>query len=137
NDHPGLMSRLGFIGPEGSGLIRFNIESGELDYLCDNEAVQKLNGLGQATTTDFRRSPLRIDLDADNSSGHITAGYYDTLTTCQREVPLMDDVELYTCDGVVDYISFRLKYYDDPLLPEERIYSPDFPGQMEQTSPGR
>src|SRR5690606_28124237 len=28
NDHPGLMSRLGFIGPEGSGLVRFNIESG-------------------------------------------------------------------------------------------------------------
>ena len=92
---------------------------------------------GTATTTDFRQSSLRIDLDADNSSGHITAGYYDTLTTCRKEVPVMDDVELFTCEGEVDFISFRLKYFHDPLLPEEMVYSPDFPGELEQTSPGR
>src|SRR5690606_21718580 len=29
------------------------------------------------------------------------------------------------------------KYYDDPLLPEERIYSPDFPDQLAHPSPER
>src|SRR5690606_18221177 len=137
DDHPVLVGRASYTSPTQGRLIRFNIESGELIDLCDKSEIQILNGLGEATTTDFRRSPLRIDLDADNSSGHITAGYYNTLTTCQKEVPVMDDVELYTCDGEVDYISFRLKYYDDPLLPEERIYSPDFPDQLAHPSPDR
>src|SRR5690606_41872007 len=123
--------------PSQGRLIRFNIESGELIDLCDKSEIQILNGLGEATTTDFRRSPLRIDLDADNSSGHITAGYYNTLTTCQKEVPVMDDVELYTCEGEVDYTSFRLKYYADPLLPEAGIASPDLPDQLAHTSAER
>lgn len=110
-----------------------NVETGEFTQYCN---VVETNTLAYATPTDFRRSTLRIDLDKDNSSGHITAGYYDTLTTCHKEVPVMDDMELYTCGQEVDYISFRLRYYDTPRLPEERIYSDGFADPV-LTSPGR
>lgn len=128
---------LGYIlgGPFKSKML-VNVETHSLEEVCP-EIDEYYARANSAHPTDFRRSPLRIDLDADNSSGHITAGYYDTLTTCRKVVPVMDDVELYTCGGAVDYISFRLKYFDDPLLPVERIYSVDFPGQLEQTSPER
>src|SRR5690606_2782982 len=69
---------------------------------------------------------------------------YDTLTTCLKEAPVVDDdVELYTCgspgsSGEVDSISFRLMYYDQPLLPEELIYSEGFDGELQATaSPSR
>ncbi|WP_236980182.1 gliding motility-associated C-terminal domain-containing protein [Membranihabitans maritimus] len=76
--------------------------------------------------TMFRQSPLRIDLDADNSTGHIAAGYYDTLTMCRDDVPIVDeDIELSACDAEIDYISFRLKYYDDPYITSEYL---DVPG---------
>ncbi len=127
---------LGYAGGEVKSRMMIDVESGSVKEVCPE--IDQINArASSAHPTDFRRSPLRIDLDGDNSSGHITAGYFDTLTTCQKVVPLMDDVELYICDGVVDYISFRLKYYDDPLLPEERIYSEDFPEQLDHPSPGR
>ncbi len=116
-----------------SNYAGLNVETGEFTQYCN---VVETNTLAYATPTDFRRSTLRIDLDKDNSSGHITAGYYDTLTTCSKKVPVMDDVELYTCGQEVDSISFRLRYYDIPRLPEERIYSEDF-ADPEQTSPDR
>lgn len=109
----------------------------EIEFLCDEDFLYS------TTPTDFRQSPLRIDLDGDNSSGHIAAGYYDTLTTCLKEAPVVDDdVELYTCgspgsSGKVDFISFRLKYFDQPRLPTEEIYSVDFPDQLRQTAPDR
>src|SRR5690625_3842303 len=78
--------------------------------------------LGLATPTDFRQSPLRIHLDDDISSGHMTGGYYDTLTTCRKEVPIADDdIELFTCGAAVDSISFRLRYYAQPRLAEEYL----------------
>ncbi len=134
----GPLQLLGLCDVEGgfNSKMMVDVEARTIEEVCPEIDEYYAQG-NSAHPTDFRRSPLRIDLDADNSSGHITAGYFDTLTTCRREVPLMDDVKLYTCGGQVDYISFRLKYYDDPLLPEERIYSEDFPGQMEQTSPDR
>ena len=116
-------------------IIKADIFEGKLSALCAEEIDIRSSQV--TTPTDFRDSPLRIDLDSDNSSGHITAGYYDTLTTCRKEVPVMDaDMELYTCGAEVDYISFRLRNYDNPRLAEERIYSEGFADPV-QTSPGR
>src|SRR5690606_6735684 len=54
-------------------LVRIDIESGMTETLC-SEVIFNTVVFGLATPTDFRQSPLRIDLDDDNSSGHITAG---------------------------------------------------------------
>ncbi len=93
---------------------------------------------GVANTTDFRQSSLRIDLDGDNSSFHPTAGYYDSLTTCRQEAPLVnDDIELYTCEDEVDSISFRLAYFVQPRLPEEFLTAEGFEEDLRQVSPAR
>lgn len=133
-------------------LLQVNIAEKTIQEVCFRNFVPDVeppassgwSSFDLATPTDFRQSPLRIDLDADNSSGHIAAGYYDTLTTCLKEAPVVDDdVELYTCgspgsSGEVDSISFRLMYYDQPLLPEELIYSEGFDGELQATaSPSR
>src|SRR5690606_17024830 len=133
-------------------LLQVNIAEKTIQEVCFRNFVPDVeppassgwSSFDLATPTDFRQSPLRIDLDADNSSGHIAAGYYDTLTTCVKEAPVVDDdVELYTCgspgsSGEVDSISFRLMYYDQPLLPEELIYSEGFDGELQATaSPSR
>lgn len=74
-------------------IIKADIFEGKLSALCAEEIDIRLTSI--TTPTDFRDSPLRIDLDGDNSSGHRTAGYYDTLTTCRKEVPVMDaDMEV-------------------------------------------
>lgn len=93
-----------------------------------------------AHETGFRQSSLRIVLDADRSSGHMTAGYYDTLTACRQAIPIADeDIELYTGGGEVDFISFRLRYYDEPRLPVEEIFSEEeeYEDQLKRTSPSR
>lgn len=141
--HPALIGRLRNHFGEDTGIGRFVPATGDLNIICESKVLTGTYNYNilQATPTDFRRSPLRIDLDEDNSSGHIAGGYYDTLTTCRREVPLMDDVALHTCasgpDGEIDFISFRLKYFEQPLLSEEEIYSPDFPGELTRTAPDR
>ncbi len=127
---------LGWQGTDFISNLNINTGTNTLQKACPD--IKGFIGRGQtAHPTGFRQSPLRIDLDADNSSHHIAAGYYDTLTSCRKEVPVMDDdMELYTCEAEVDYISFRLRYYDDPRLPDERIYAEGFPNP-EKTSPGR
>src|SRR5690606_1319601 len=86
-----------------SNLMTLNVQTEEILFPCENQELVNLKGGAEGTTTDFRQSALRIDLDADNSSNHITDGYYDTLTTCRQDVPLMDDdIEISTCDAVVD-----------------------------------
>ncbi|WP_236981110.1 hypothetical protein, partial [Membranihabitans maritimus] len=117
--------------------VEIDVESGIIEEICPALSYPSVF-FGIATPTDFRQSPLRIDLDADNSTGHITAGYYDTLTTCIKEAPLMaEDIEISTCGAEVDRISFRLKYYDQPRLPEEEIYSEGYEEQLRQTSASR
>ena len=94
--------------------------------------------MGGATPTDFRQSSLRIHLDADRSSGHMTGGYYDTLTTCRKEAPVADDdIELFTCGAEVDYISFRLGYYDQPRLAAEYLTAEANDGNFRQTADSR
>ncbi|WP_236979192.1 gliding motility-associated C-terminal domain-containing protein [Membranihabitans maritimus] len=124
-------------------LLRINTEELSLSEICQDHPLMSdgplptpnwvVNGL--ATPTDFRQSPLRIDLDTDNSSYHATAGYYDTLTTCMPRAPITDDdIEISTCGAEVDYISFRLMYYDQPHLPEEYITAEGFEDQLQPTS---
>ncbi len=55
-----------------------------------------------------------------------------------KEAPLVgDDIALATCGGEVDSISFRLRYYDNPRLIDEKIDSEKYPNQLDQTSPSR
>src|SRR5690625_3789095 len=111
-----------------------NAETREIENVNDGIKLIKYT----ATLTDFRQSPLRIHLDEDQSSGHMTGGYYDTLTTCRKEVPIADeDIELFTCGAAVDSISFRLRYYDQPRLAEEYLTAEADGGTFRQTSPSR
>src|SRR5690625_2427919 len=116
-------------------IIRGDTISNNIDPLCDVNSFLPVVG---ANPTDFRQSPLRIHLDEDQSSGHMTGGYYDTLTTCRKEVPIADeDIELFTCGAAVDSISFRLRYYDQPRLAEEYLTAEADGGTFRQTSPSR
>lgn len=91
-----------------------------------------------ANVTDFRQSSLRIHLDHDQSSGHMTGGYYDTLTACKKEVPIADeDIELFTSGGVVDSVSFRLRYFDRPNLKEEYLTAEEEEHDFRRTSLSR
>src|SRR5690625_2458936 len=117
-----------------NGLNILNAETSEIENVNDGIKLIKYT----ATLTDFRQSPLRIHLDEDQSSGHMTGGYYDTLTTCRKEVPIADeDIELFTCGAAVDSISFRLRYYDQPRLAEEYLTAEADGGTFRQTSPSR
>ncbi|WP_236975727.1 gliding motility-associated C-terminal domain-containing protein [Membranihabitans maritimus] len=117
-----------------SQFVEIDLENKNVAQKCEDEIIG-YTPLGSANPTDFRQSPLRIDLDADNSSYHATAGYYDTLTTCMPQAPITDDdIEISTCGAEVDYISFRLKYYDQPRLPEEYITAEGFEDQLQPTS---
>lgn len=142
-----FLSTSSYNGLRNHDLIHLHISDRTIDPICPGQlyprttfpnAIWALNGV--ANVTDFRQSPLRIDLDGNNSSGHITAGYYDTLTTCRNEAPVVDsDVELYICgnpgsSGEVDSIAFRLIYYDQPRLPEERIYSDGYENELQSTA---
>src|SRR5690625_1172525 len=109
--------------------------SNSMRSLCEMGSIVPVVG---ANPTDFRQSPLRIHLDHDQSSGHMTGGYYDTLTTCRKEVPIADDdIELFTCEATVDSISFRLRYYDQPRLAEEYLTAEGSESGFRQTSPSR
>src|SRR5690625_3539387 len=109
--------------------------SNRMRPVCEVKFVLSTAG---TNPTDFRQSPLRIHLDEDQSSGHMTGGYYDTLTTCRKEVPIADeDIELFTCGAAVDSISFRLRYYDQPRLAEEYLTAEGSESDFRQTSPSR
>src|SRR5690625_1782475 len=128
-------------------LLKIDMEDQKIQEVCedlfdpefyDGSTLPLWLVLGLATPTDFRQSPLRIHLDDDMSSGHMTGGYYDTLTTCRKEVPIADeDIELFTCGAAVDSISFRLRYYDQPRLAEEYLTAEADGGTFRQTSPSR
>src|SRR5690625_5074250 len=128
-------------------LLKIDMEDQKIQEVCedlfdpefyDGSTLPLWLVLGLATPTDFRQSPLRIHLDDDMSSGHMTGGYYDTLTTCRKEVPIADDdIELFTCGAAVDSISFRLRYYDQPRLAEEYLTAERSEDDFRQTSPSR
>lgn len=109
--------------------------SNSMRFLCEVNSIALNAG---TTPTDFRQSPLRIHLDANQSSGHMTGGYYDTLTTCRKEVPIADDdIELFTCGAEVDSVSFRLRYYDQPRLAAEYLMAEGSEANFRQTSTSR
>lgn len=126
-------------------LIHIYTEDRTITTICPGQLFPKLSlptsawaVNGVANTTDFRQSPLRIDLDANNSSLHPTAGYYDTLTTCHQEAPVTDDdIMISTCEAEVDYISFRLAYYEQPRLHEEFLTAEGYEADFRPISPSR
>lgn len=75
------------------------------------------------TTTGFRQSGLRLDLDQDNSSFHLTDGYYDTLSNCSEFIPLCDDdILITTCGQAIDSIGYTLYNYDIDPLESENLF---------------
>lgn len=129
-----MLSTGSYNGLRNHELIHIHVDGRSITSICPGQIYPEttfpipswiVNGV--ANTTDFRQSSLRIDLDADNSSFHPTAGYYDSLTTCMQEAPIADDdIALYTCGSEVDSISFRLAYFDQPRLPEEYLSAEGF-----------
>ncbi len=62
-----------------------------------------------ATYKGFRHNGYVLDLDADNSSGHYTGGFYDTLRICDSAAELVDeDIEFDLDDQRIDSITFQI-----------------------------
>ncbi|WP_236974899.1 gliding motility-associated C-terminal domain-containing protein [Membranihabitans maritimus] len=118
--HPGFM-------------LRINFENDSFEELCTNNEMETI--LGTASTDDFRQNGYLVDLDGDNSSGHMTGGNYDTLTRCNPAGRIADDdISYRLCGEDIDYISFRIKYADEFAVPFEEITGSE---SLERTGPHR
>lgn len=99
---------------------KIDFEKGTLDEICIGNRSESFIGLG--STDNFRHNGYLIDLDADNSSGHMTGGFYDTLTLCDPVGRIADeDISYRMCDEKIDSISFRIKSFGEPGPPDEAI----------------
>src|SRR5690606_15177073 len=107
--------------------------AGTLDKICKEKMKEVVTGIG--STDNFRHNGYLVDMDADNSSGHMTGGFYDTLTSCHPVGRIADDdISYRICDQAIDSISFRIKSFGEPAPMYEEISASE---SLQKTGPKR